>query len=116
MNRPATLVFAIAAGSIAPLFGATSCEGLMGLKLKNINITKAETVVSGRFALPQAQPGKGKQSQSYLTLPVFCRVAATIRPVPDSDIKIEVWLPEAGWNGNLQSVGNGAWAGTISYS
>ena len=43
-------------------------------------------------------------------------MAATLTPVADSEIKIEVWLPEpAGWNGNLQSVGNGAWAGTISY-
>ena len=42
-------------------------------------------------------------------------MAATLTPVSDSEIKIEVWLPETGWNGNLQSVGNGAWAGTISY-
>ena len=48
-------------------------------------------------------------------MPAFCRVGATLTPSSDSEIKIEVWLPEAGWNGNLQSVGNGAWAGTISY-
>ena len=28
---------------------------------------------------------------------------------------MEVWLPAAGWNGKLQVVGNGAFAGTISY-
>src|SRR6202012_2923415 len=39
----------------------------------------------------------------------------TLRPVADSEIKIEVWMPAAGWNGKLQSVGNGAWAGSISY-
>jgi len=44
-----------------------------------------------------------------------CRVTTTLRPSPDSEIKIEVWMPEFGWNGKLQSVGNGAWAGTISY-
>ena len=33
----------------------------------------------------------------------------------DSDIKIEVWLPAAAWNGKFQAVGNGGWAGTISY-
>src|SRR5262249_8263908 len=33
----------------------------------------------------------------------------------DSDIKIEVWMPAAGWNGKLEAVGNGGWAGTISY-
>jgi feruloyl esterase len=38
-----------------------------------------------------------------------------LTPAKDSEIKIEVWLPESGWNGKLQSAGNGAWAGTISY-
>jgi feruloyl esterase len=28
---------------------------------------------------------------------------------------MEVWLPASGWNGKLQVVGNGAFAGTISY-
>jgi len=42
-------------------------------------------------------------------------VAASLKPTSDSDIRIEVWLPMAGWNGKLQSVGNGAWAGSISY-
>ena len=36
-------------------------------------------------------------------------------PSTDSDIKVEVWLPAAGWNGKFQAVGNGGWAGTISY-
>src|SRR5262249_21170234 len=39
----------------------------------------------------------------------------TLRPTSDSEIKIEVWMPAAGWNGSLESVGNGAWAGTIGY-
>src|SRR5262249_24809682 len=51
-----------------------------------------------------------------LNLPGFCRVAATLKPTNDSDIKIEVWLPQSGWNGKFQSVGNGAWAGSITYT
>ena len=39
-----------------------------------------------------------------------------LMPSSDSDIRIEVWLPEPGtWNGKFQAVGNGGWAGTISY-
>ncbi len=36
-------------------------------------------------------------------------------PSPDSDIKIEVWLPIADWNGKFLAVGNGGLAGTITY-
>jgi feruloyl esterase len=39
-----------------------------------------------------------------------------LKPSSDSDIKIEVWLPTQGWNGKFEAVGNGGWAGTISYS
>ena len=46
-------------------------------------------------------------------MPAFCRVAATLTPTKESDIKIEVWLPMAGWNGKLQAVGNGGWNGNI---
>ena len=27
-----------------------------------------------------------------------------------------MWLPAANWNNSLESVGNGAWAGTIGYA
>jgi feruloyl esterase len=41
---------------------------------------------------------------------------ATVKPSPDSDIKIEVWLPlGAAWNGKYEAVGGGGWAGVISY-
>ena len=43
-------------------------------------------------------------------------MAATLKPTSDSDIKVEVWLPASGWNGKFQAVGNGGWAGVISYS
>src|SRR4029079_19700207 len=58
-------------------------------------------------------PGAG---QAYKGLLAFCRVATTLKPTSDSDIKVEVWLPASGWNGKFQAVGNGGWAGVISYS
>jgi feruloyl esterase len=45
----------------------------------------------------------------------FCRVAATLKPSGDSDIKIEVWLPLQGWNGKMMGAGNFGWAGSIMY-
>ena len=42
-------------------------------------------------------------------------MAAAIAPTADSDIRVEVWLPVSGWNGKFQGVGNGGWAGSISY-
>ncbi len=46
-------------------------------------------------------------------------MTATLTPTADSDIEIEVWLPPPPepqvWNGKLQSVGNGGWAGVIPY-
>src|SRR5207244_9396889 len=57
-----------------------------------------------------------QENAVFKQLPTFCRVTATLRPSSDSDIKIEVWLPMGNWNGKYQAVGNGGWAGVISYS
>lgn len=90
-----------------------SCEGLASLKLPDTTMTVARAVGSGAFTPPgpAAPPG----AQTFRALTAFCRVAATLKPTSDSDIKIEVWLPVSGWNGKFQAVGNGGWAGTISY-
>ncbi|WP_162244018.1 tannase/feruloyl esterase family alpha/beta hydrolase [Pseudorhodoferax sp. Leaf265] len=48
-------------------------------------------------------------------LPEFCRVAASLRPSSDSDIRVEVWLPTAGWNGKFLGLGNGGFAGALDY-
>jgi feruloyl esterase len=90
---------------------ASSCASLSSLALPNTSITLAEEVPAGTLALPGADSAKAQFSQ----LPTFCRVAATLTPSSDSDIKIEVWLPIADWNGKFQAVGNGGLAGTITY-
>jgi feruloyl esterase len=91
---------------------STSCESLASLSLKDATITAASTVAAGAFRPPAAGPAGG---EAFKSLASFCRVAATLRPSPDSDIKVEVWLPASGWNGKFQAVGNGGWAGTIGY-
>src|SRR6266850_7676241 len=80
---------------------ATTCQSLTTLSLPATTITLAVPVESGTFFPPNPR--------------AFCRVAATLKPTADSDIKIEVWLPESGWNGKYQAVGNGGWLGSITY-
>src|SRR5579883_2629977 len=75
-----------------PAFAA-SCESLASLALPDSTITMARIVAAGQFVPPGAAEGKAKGALVYKGLPEFCRVAATLTPTLDSDIKIEVWLP-----------------------
>ena len=99
----------------APALAAT-CESLAAKALKDGTVNSAEVVASGAFVPPDGgRRGRGG-ANPFADLPPFCRVAATLTPSSDSDIKIEVWLPANGWNGKFQAVGNGGWAGAISYA
>src|SRR5215471_11813217 len=90
-----------------------SCESLSSLALPKGKIDSAQPIAAGEFQPPGN--GKGPGAAAFRNLPAFCRVVATLKPSSDSEIKIEVWMPAAGWNSSLQSVGNGAWAGSISF-
>src|SRR5215468_9242655 len=95
----------------APAHAATACEKLGAMTLPNATIDSAQMVAAGVFVQPD---GRGATT-TFASLPAFCRVTATLTPSSDSDIKTEIWLPTAGWNGKFQAVGNGGWAGTIPY-
>jgi feruloyl esterase len=110
------VVLSMVLGTTAWAAGAASCNDLAKVSLPNTSITSAQVVEAGGFKAPGNQNQKGKGGNPYANLPAFCRVAATLTPSSDSDIKIEVWLPAGNWNQKLQSVGNGGWAGVISYS
>jgi feruloyl esterase len=96
----------IACGAL-PLMAAT-CESLSELKLRHTTVSVAQTVPAGNFTPPDGRPIEN--------LAAFCRVAGTIQPTDDSDIRFEVWMPASGWNGKLQGVGNGGFAGSLSFS
>lgn len=122
MKVPNSYVFVLAA-MLAVFAGTASagpCERLASLSAANTRVTAASTVAAGGFS-PPAQLGStigggpSGASIQFNHLPAFCRVTATLTPTSDSDIKIEVWMPVSDWNGKLQSVGNGGWAGLISY-
>jgi feruloyl esterase len=86
-------------------------RGSASLKFENTTIASAQLVVAGGFAAPDGTP----DFPGYRSAPAFCRVAADIKPSKDSDIKVEVWMPAAGWNGKFQAQGNGGFAGSIDY-
>ena len=109
-------IWVFACLSAAPAF-ASSCDSLAALGLKDTTITVAQLVPAGQFSAPGERQTVGRGGNPYKDLSEFCRVAATLKPTSDSDIRVEVWLPAArNWNGKFQAVGNGAWAGVISYS
>ena len=83
------------------LTAARSCESLRAVRVDGMTVTLAERVAAGAEA-------------KYPGLPAFCRVAATLRPTGDSEIKIEVWMPDrTAWNGKFEGTGNGGWGGAV---
>jgi feruloyl esterase len=87
---------------------AAGCESLAEQKLPDTTITTAQPIVGGSFTPPGAM-------NPMTNLPPFCRVAGVISPTSDSRILFEVWLPLEKWNGKFSGVGNGGWAGAISF-
>jgi feruloyl esterase len=107
------LLFAAAGNTESRAASAAACEGLAATRgLRGTTVSSARVIAAGGFALPG---GGAAAARDAARLPAFCRVALTIVPSPDSDIKSEVWLPMSGWNGKFLQVGNGAWGGSIQY-
>ncbi|HMD50121.1 MAG TPA: tannase/feruloyl esterase family alpha/beta hydrolase [Bryobacteraceae bacterium] len=107
LTRHVAFVSLLALSSIAIQAAPASCDSLAKLSLPNLTVKTAEAVPAGSFTPPGSPAING--------LPAFCRVAGTIKPSPDSDIEIEVWMPSTGWNGKFEGIGNGGYAGAISY-
>ncbi|MEP6917818.1 MAG: alpha/beta hydrolase domain-containing protein [Acidobacteriota bacterium] len=92
------------AAAAAPAAPAASCEPLASMPLPNATVTAARADPAGEFT-------SGRTFQ----VPAFCRVMVTARPTTDSDVKVEVWVPDA-WNGKLLGTDNGGFSGAISYA
>src|SRR5579872_3974704 len=76
----------------------------------------AEASGSGRPARPAAAPRAARAATPPpRAVPAYCRVMMILTPSSDSKIEAAVFLPAENWNGKLQVVGNGGWAGTVSY-
>src|SRR3954470_13399497 len=83
----------VVSAGLARQTGDPACDRLASLALAGGAVTAAET---------------------HRDSPASCRLAATLTPTRDSEIKIEVWLPASGWNRKCQAVGNGAFSGSIA--
>ncbi len=105
--------FAIAQPAATNQTAGGSCENLAKLDLPNVSITTAAAVPAGGFVGPPQNFTGRDLSAFYKKLSAFCRVVVHARPSADSDIVIELWMPAAGWNGKLQGLGNGGFAGLI---
>jgi feruloyl esterase len=99
--------------AIGPVPAAeTPCTNLKLLQLKHTTITLAEDNTTGNFTVPNS----GNPPIILTGLPAFCRVTATLTPMSDSNINIEVWLPETSWNGRFLGIGGGGFQGPITNS
>lgn len=89
------------AGIAAPA-AAADCAALLTAKLPMAEVTGASLVAAGTAPLKPAVD--------------VCRVTVTARPSADSDVRIELWIPQgAAWNGKYMQVGNGGFAGSVPY-
>ncbi len=113
MNRITAALGALFGAAMAPglAHAATGdCAALTALALPHASVTYAEDMA--QYPAPADVEAKGPPP---VKVP-FCRVKITSRPTPDSDIRIELWIPSGGgWNGRYLQVGNGGFAGRVPY-
>jgi hypothetical protein len=84
----------LALGAPAAAHAETACADLVKTALPHATVTKAVSEAVG-----------DKQ---------VCKLSVTSKPTADSDIRLELWIPEgAAWNGKFVQVGNGGFAGSI---
>jgi pimeloyl-ACP methyl ester carboxylesterase len=117
LSNPSAFAASSAAGqaeNTAPV-SSESCERLAGLEMPMASVTTAKVVAAGTFVGPPQEFTGQDLSPFYKLLPAFCRVVVKATPTPDSDIVVEAWMPLAGWNGKLEGLGNGGFAGQFSY-
>ena len=88
---------------------AASCGDLTALTIPATAFASAVAVPAGPFSPAGEAGGGGAPKRPF---PAFCRVLAVAKPVPDSEIRIEIWLPGSiAWHGKPLGTGNGGYSG-----
>src|SRR5579859_756737 len=85
---------------------AASCNDLVNLKLPDTEIKSATLIAAGEHT--------GPDGTKRPDLPAFCRVIASVKSAPDSDIGVEVWLPADRWKGVFHGNGSGGFGGSLA--
>lgn len=93
------LVVLLVSGTTAVL-AADRCSALVGTPVVNGVVTSAKALGAGQDKASAA----------------MCRAQLRLQPAPGSDIRAEIWLPDAGWNGKLISFGGGGFSGGVAQS
>src|SRR5688500_2776308 len=84
---------------------AATCSDMGRLSIDTVTITATEAKEAGTLEQGSRLP---------VSVPAHCRLALVLKPSDDSHIEMELWLPDD-WNGKFLAVGNGGWAGSISF-
>ena len=93
-----------------------SCAGLMKQTYKNVTLESAVFMDDPKGFIAPETPGVFGTPPGLKVMMPFCRVTGFIKPVPESHIGFEVWLPPAeDWNERFFAVGNPAFEGAIKY-
>jgi hypothetical protein len=105
-----TALLAALAVSLPATAADDACAALQKFKLKGGTIDTVTAV-----APPQTMDIGFKGLPPLPVTAAYCRVEATLKPTPASNIRIEVWLPPAAsWNGKFVGAGNGGFAGSLT--
>ncbi len=83
-----------------------ACAALNGMKVES-------GVVEGAERFSQGDTVVGGETVGAKVAADLCRVRLRLQPVPGSDIKVEVWLPDA-WNSKLFGFGGAGFDGGLS--
>ncbi len=113
-DAPATTDPANDDNAALPL-GPKACGELLAQVVSSVDTEITEAVrIDASESAPWTSPNGGGGSAD-VTVP-FCRVAGSIKPTRNSDIRFELWLPvDATWNGNFAGTASGGSNGYISY-